>query len=95
MFETTALDVGLALLLAVVMAEYFKWRSKSKGFSWIAAAGVLMIFAGTFGVVGPVVVPYGVPAEAWNGLGNIFAVVGWLFALVGAVIVAYETVAER
>ena len=88
-----ALDAGLVLLLAVVFAEYFKWRTKSRGFVWLATAGIFLIFAGVFGAV-PILETY-LGADVWSGLQGIFAVLGWLFALVGTIIVGYETLIER
>jgi hypothetical protein len=92
MFEATALDVGIVLLLTVAFAEYFKWRAKLKGFSWLALSGVLMVFAGTFGVAGEVLGAY--VEGIWTPLQGIFIALGWLFALVGTLFIIYETLSR-
>ena len=89
MFETTV-DVGLVLLLAVIIAEYMRIRSKFRGFNWLTMAGILLIFTGTFGAAS-VLADY-VGAEVWKGLQDIFGVLGWLFALVGTVFIVYEMI---
>ncbi len=87
-------DLGVALLLAVALAEYFKFRSKAdKGFSWLAVSGVFFVFAGSFGVA--TTLGSYVGAQAWSSIGQLFEVLGWIFALVGTVFVAYQTLVER
>ena|SRR5438093_13785071 len=91
---TGFLDVGIVLLLAIALSEYFKWRSKAdKGFAWLALAGIFFIFAGTFGEA--TTLPRYVTASAWDSLGSIFEVLGWLFGLIGTIFVAYETLIEK
>jgi len=87
------LDAGLVILLAVALAEYFKWRTKSRGFQWLALAGIFLIFAGTFSST-PILQDY-IGIGIWSGLQAVFALVGWVFALVGTIIIAYETLMER
>ncbi len=93
LFEISLIEIGIALLLGTALAEYAKFRKKSeKGWAWIATAGVLFLFAGSF---------LGVPAVdtfltfGSYGLKDIFAVIGWLFALIGAIFVAYEVLLEK
>lgn len=93
MFVEPGLNAGIVILLAVAIAEYIKWRVKSKGFNWLAAAGILLIFSGTFGTAA-VLEPY-LTTPVWVGLKDLFAVIGWLFALVGTVFIAYETLITR
>ena len=86
--------MGIAFLLAVALAEVAKFRAKAdKGFNWIAAGGVWLLFAGTFvstatlsGVLGSAV---------WDGLRAIFEIIGWLAALLGTLFVAYQVVIEK
>jgi hypothetical protein len=83
-------DLGIALLLAVALAEFAKARSKSeKGWAWIGVAGVFLVFAG-------------IPALGGAALGvdltiiqTVFLVLGWIVALIGTVFVAYETLMEK
>lgn len=87
----TTTDLGLALLLAVVFAEYAKARAKStRGWTWVGVAGIFLVFAG---IPSTVVAP--IPAEASTIIGTMFAVLGWLLALIGTIFVAYETLLEK
>ena len=86
--------LGIAMLLAPVLAEYAKMRRKSeKGFNWIAVAGVFFLFAGTF----PSTMALGayVGADVWTTIGSIFEIVGWILALIGTIFVGYETLMEK
>ncbi|MEM5790523.1 MAG: hypothetical protein QXP77_00485 [Candidatus Aenigmatarchaeota archaeon] len=86
--------LGLAFLLAPAIAEYANIRKKAeRGFNWIAAAGVLFLFAGTLG-------SGLIPASLADTLGELyirelFYVVGWIFSLIGAVLGAYEILAKK
>ena len=88
-----ALDAGLVLLIAVALAEYFGWRDRApRGFTWLAIAGIWLVFAGVFPAVG---LEAYLTAEVWTGIQSVFLILGWIFALVGAVFTAYETLAAR
>ena len=90
MVFNTTIDIGIALLLAVVFAEYIKARNKSpRGWMWLAVAGVFMIFAGIPGLGGAAL---NIDLSIIN---TIFAVLGWLLALIGTIFVAYETLMEK
>ena len=94
MFSVTLIDVGVAFLLAVTLAEWAKVRRKSeKGFGWIAAAGVFFLFAGT---LDPLILP-GLYSQYLSGLmlNTLFAAIGWILALVGTLFVGYETLLEK
>jgi len=86
--------LGLAFLLAPAIAEYANIRKKAeRGFNWIAAAGVLFLFAGTLG-------SSVIPASLAETLGELyirelFYGVGWIFALIGAVLGAYEILTKK
>lgn len=93
LFDISLIEIGIALLLGAALAEYAKFKRRSeKGWAWIATAGVLFLFAGTFVGVTPVdqFLTFGT-----YGLKDIFAVIGWLFALIGAIFVAYEVLLEK
>jgi uncharacterized membrane protein HdeD (DUF308 family) len=93
MFELTLIDLGVAFLLAVALAEWAKVRRKSeKGFGWLAAAGVFFLFAGTLNVA---VLPglYDYVSGLW--LDTLFAAIGWILALVGTLFIGYETLLEK
>jgi pilus assembly protein TadC len=93
-FGVTLVDAGIGVLILVALAQYAKVRDKSeKGYNWLAAGGALLLFAGLF-VAAPALGNL-IGSGIWNGLGNLFQVVGWIFALVGVVFVAYETVIEK
>ena len=87
------LDLGIVTLLAVAIADYFKWRTKAdKGFTWLALAGIFFVFTGSFSEV---TVFSGFLASGWTWLGYLFEGLGWLFALIGTVFVGYETLIEK
>lgn len=88
------IGVGIALLLAPVLAEYAKIRHKAdKGFAWLAVAGVFFLFTGTF--ASAVTLGGYVGDATWNTLASIFEVIGWLLALIGTIFVAYEILLEK
>jgi len=92
-FGATLVDAGVGVLILVALAQYAKVRDKSeKGYNWLAAGGVILLFAGLF-VAAPAL--GNLLGGVWTGLGNLFQVVGWIFALVGVVFVAYETIIEK
>lgn len=93
MFGVTLIDVGIAFLLIVTLAEWAKLRRKSeKGFGWLAAAGVFFLFAGT---INATTLPglYEYVSGLW--LDTLFAAVGWILALVGTLFIGYETMLEK
>jgi len=93
---STLTAIGLALLLAVALAEFAKFRSKAeKGFNWVALGGALYVFAGatsvaTGGFVGEILT-----ASVIDGFQKLIASVAWLSALIGAVFVAYQVLLEK
>ena len=94
LFAVAAVELGIVCLLAPVLAEHAKLRSKAdKGFGWIAVAGVMFLFAGTFG--GATALSTYLGATIVNSLESLFAIVGWLFALIGTIFVGYEMLVER
>ncbi len=93
-FEASLVDVGIALLLAVALAQYAKFRDKAeKGFNWLAASGVFLIFAGLMPVTSTL--SGFVTSGIWNGVGSVFEIIGWVFALVGTIFVGYESLVEK
>ena len=88
--------MGMAILLAVALAEFSKFRSRAeKGFNWLALGGVLYVFAGatsvaTGGFVGEVLT-----ASVIDGVQKLIASLAWLTALIGAVFVAYQVLLEK
>lgn len=94
MFELTLIDVGIAFLLAVTLAEWAKIKRKfEKGFGWLAAAGVFFLFAGT---INSLILTDGFyPYISSFGLTTVFAVIGWFLALIGTVFILYETLLEK
>jgi len=93
MFSVTLIDVGIAFLLAVTLAEWAKVRRKAeKGFGWLAAAGVFFLFAATLNAA---VLPglYDYVSGLW--LDTLFTAIGWILALVGTLFVGYETLLEK
>jgi hypothetical protein len=93
-FALNLVDVGVALMFIYALAEYAKYtRAARKGFSWLALSGVFLVFAGTFGVATTLGTYLG--TAVWEGLGQLFEVLGWLFALIGTVFIAYEVLVER
>ena len=91
---TGLIDLGIAFLLAVVFAEYTKYRTKAKkGFNWLALAGFWFIFAGAF-TAAPSLGGY-IGASVWSGIEQVFEILAWIFALVGTIFVAYELLLEK
>lgn len=93
MFTVPLIDVGIAFLLAVTLAEWAKVKRKfEKGFGWLAAAGVFFLFAGTLNSATlPGLYDY---ISAFN-IDAIFATIGWILALIGTVFILYETLLEK
>ena len=90
-FANGLIDLGVALLGAVALAEIAKVRHKSeRGYSWLAAAGVFSLFAGSMSVM-PATIPY--IKDLF--LAEIFSLIGWLFAIIGTLFVGYETLLEK
>ena len=93
LLETSLIDLGVAFLFVVALAEWSKVKKKSeRGFGWLAAAGISFLFAGTINetvlsVFHGYLEPFGINA--------IFSTVGWLFAMIGTVFIWYETLMER
>ena len=88
------IDLGVAFLLAVVFAEYTKYKAKAKkGFNWITLAGIWFIFAGSFAAA-PHLGAY-IGASVWSGIEQIFEILAWIFALVGTLFIAYELLMEK
>jgi uncharacterized membrane protein HdeD (DUF308 family) len=86
--------LGIAFLLAAVFAEYLKFRNVAKkGFNWLILAGVFFLFAGTFPVAYNLESYLGI--SVWNGLAQLFEILGWLFALVGTLFIVYEAFIEK
>jgi len=86
--------LGIACLLAPAIAEYAKLRSKAdKGFAWVAVAGVMFLFAGTFS--GATALNTYLGASIVGSLADLFAIIGWLFALIGTIFVGYEVLIEK
>ncbi|MBI4176281.1 MAG: hypothetical protein HY518_03685 [Candidatus Aenigmarchaeota archaeon] len=86
-FGPGLLDFVIAVFLVLVFAEYIKIRSKSKGFSLIAAAGVLFLLAYTF--MSSTLTFWGQVSMAVYGQW-LFEVIGWVLMLVGALWVAAD-----
>lgn len=90
-FANGLIDLGVALLVVVALAEIAKVRRKSeRGYTWLAAGGVFSLFAGGMGVM-PATVPY--IGDLF--LTEIFSVIGWLFAIIGTLFIGYETLLEK
>ncbi len=87
------IGVGIALLLGVALAEYAKMRSRAeKGFSVLAVAGVILLFAGVCGAATNLA---GYVGTSWSLVVALFEVIGWVLSLVGTVYVAYEALIEK
>ena len=87
-------DLGIAFLLTAALAEYLKFRNVAKkGFNWIILAGVFFLFAGTFSAATTLSSYLG--TSVWNGLGQLFEILGWLFGLVGTLFIVYEAFIEK
>ena len=92
-FSSALIDVGIALLLSVALAEWAKVRKKTeKGFNWLASAGVLFLFAG---IIDASTLPGLYNLVSGLYLDTLFAGVGALFALLGSLFIVYETVLEK
>lgn len=92
-FTLTLIDVGIAFLAAVALAEFAKVKRKSeRGFGWLAAAGVFFLFAGTLNVE---VLPNLFQYLQMLWLDTLFAAIGWILALIGTLFVGYETLLEK
>lgn len=88
--------IGLALLLAVALAEIGKFRNRAeKGFNWLALSGAMYVFAGTASVATGGFVADILTATVVEGIQKLIASLGWLFALIGAVFVAYQVLLEK
>lgn len=88
--------LGIALLLAPAIAEYAKLRHKaSKGFAWLAVAGVFFLFASSFAVTEAVGTWVDPELEIWTLVGNFFVGLGWFLALLGTLFVGYEILLEK
>ena len=86
-------SLGLALLLAVALAEWGKFRNKAeRGFSWIALGGVWFLFSGATAVGSVALAAYNLPLTQ---VGDIFGIIGWIFALIGTLFAAYEVLVEK
>ena len=95
LFDAGLISVGVALLLAPVLAEYAKMRHKAdKGFAWLAVAGVVLLFSGTFAAA-PSALIEAVTAATWDLIASIFGAIGWLLALIGTIFIAYEILLEK
>ena len=92
-FTVSMLDVGIAFLFAVALAEWAKVRKKSeKGFGWLAAAGVFFLFAGT---IDASILPGIFDYVGGLYLDTVFALIGWLLGLIGTLFIGYETLLEK
>jgi hypothetical protein len=89
-------DLGVAFLVVVALAEYFKFRNKAdKGFGWLAVAGVLFLFAGAS--ASDTIISAFAPSIIGSAgvLTALFEVVAWIFGLVGTLFVIYQVLVER
>ncbi len=82
----SVLDWVIVVFLVLVFAEYTKIRAKSKGFNWIAGAGVLALLASTFSGFG-----------IWSLVGSgaawgqyLFEFISWIFLLIGTITVVLD-----
>jgi hypothetical protein len=92
-FTATLIDLGIALLLAVGLAEWAKIKRKSeKGFAWLAASGVFFLFAGTLQAD---LLPGLFTYVGGLYLDTLFAAIGWILALIGTLFIGYETLLEK
>ena len=90
-FESSLLDVGIAVLVAVALASYAK--AKGRGWNWLTVGGVFFLFAGAMSAATTLAGFLG--SGVWNGIAAIFEVIGLIFAVVGTVLVGYEALVER
>lgn len=92
LFANGLIDLGVAFLAAIALAEASNMRKKHEtGFNMLAAGGVWMIFAGSLNVL---------PGYSGTLLNvfpivEVFSVIGWIFALLGTLLIGYETFMER
>jgi len=92
-FAATLIDLGIALLFAVGLAEWAKIKRKSeKGFAWLAASGVFFLFAGTLQAD---LLPGLFTYVGGLYLDTLFAAIGWILALIGTLFIGYETLLEK
>jgi len=99
-FANPLIDLGIAFLVACVLAEYFKFRNKAdKGFMWLALAGVWFIFAGSFASTLTLMHYVGTGWYSTTGetmtIAGIFEIIAWIFALIGSLFVAYQILVEK
>lgn len=86
LFEGT-LGLGIALLLAVALAEMAKVRQKhEKAFEWLAVSGVLFLAANVFSL--PAI--FSITAQANTYLSQLFSALGKIAVIVSAVYLAIE-----
>lgn len=85
MFEATFVWIGIALLLAPILAEYGNIKKKGdKGFIWLGAGGALYLAAAAFEVGVGSAFSLG-EAITWGA--TLFSVVGLIVTLIGAMFV--------
>jgi len=80
------LDFVIVVFLVLVFAEYIKIRTKSKGFSLIAGAAVLLLLAYGFTLtVWMTLVPSG---YMWGQY--LFEFLAWILLLIGAITIVLD-----
>ncbi|MBU3904591.1 MAG: hypothetical protein KJ906_00370 [Nanoarchaeota archaeon] len=85
MFEATFVWMGIALLLAPILAEYGKIKKKGdKGFIWLGAGGASYLLAAAFNLGIGSAISIG-SAVTWGT--TLFSVIGLLVTLIGVVFV--------
>jgi len=90
-FDGTSLQLGVAFLLAVAMAEYAKIRHKSeKGYSWLGVSAAFFLFSAAFSATAVQTYLSQISILDW-----VFQLLGWLFALIAVIFVAYESLLEK
>ena len=86
LFEGT-LGIGMALLLAVALAELAKVRQKyEKAFSWLAVGGIMFLAANVFSLP-PV---FSLTAQLNTYLNQLFLALGKITVIAAAVYLAVE-----
>jgi len=81
--------LGLALLIAPVLAEYAKMRQKAaQGFGMLGTAGVSLLLAETFTVD---LAAFGVASSTLLWGTALFNVIGLVLALIGTLLVVKST----
>ncbi|MFB6089228.1 MAG: hypothetical protein ABEK36_05610 [Candidatus Aenigmatarchaeota archaeon] len=84
--------LGLAFLLAPVLAEYANLKEKTgTAFGWIAGAGLFFLLSSTFENTFWSVVS--TQASYWGSL--LFQFFGWIFAFIGTIWAAYLITKEE